>query len=104
LENPGPIEAPTPVVEEVKAVSISLKKNELQNDSLFGLIMNFNNESLGDRIKTLAFLFIVIFIIYHYFYYRSIQRKFNDFEIQIKVLENLLKEADGVARKVEIPE
>lgn len=96
LDNPDaglPVEAAP--VEEVKPVVEAVKetKSAAQNDSLFGLLLGFGNETLGDRIKALSLLFVIGFIIYHHLTYRSIYRKLTDYETKIATLEGLLKEA-----------
>jgi len=89
-----PVEVSPP--EEVKAApteNVKEKKSTSQNDSLFALLLGFNNETLGDRVKAITLLMLIGFIIYQHLTYKAIYRKLNDNEAKIKILEGLLKEA-----------
>ncbi len=89
-----PVEVSPP--EEVKAApteNVKEKKSTSQNDSLFALLLGFNNETLGDRVKAITLLMLIGFVIYQHLTYTAIYRKLNDNEAKIKILEGLLKEA-----------
>lgn len=96
LDNPGAALAEiAPPVEEVKPVEntgTTTKKHAEHSDTLFGLLFNFNNETLGDRIKAIVFIFLIAFFIYHYFYTRSVNQKLIAYEQKMKILEELLNE------------
>jgi hypothetical protein len=83
-----------PVVEEVKTAEKAGGQTGKKHheDTIFGMLFNFNNETLGDRIKAIAFFFLIFFFVYHYFSTRAINRKFDEYEKKMKVLEDLLNE------------